>query len=133
MRHSDIRLTMGTYTDPRLLDVAGAMDSLPFLPLMGESRPDGTAAGATGADGSLAVTLAVTLAVAPDKSRQITTPDHSTPVKIASAEILPDEQLGDDVSVVPANRKRPSNTGVYHRFQKVETSGLEPPTPSLQS
>lgn len=33
MRHSDIRLTMGTYTDPRLLDVAGAVECLPSLPL----------------------------------------------------------------------------------------------------
>ena len=33
MRHSDIRLTMGVYTDPRLLDVRGALDSLPSLPL----------------------------------------------------------------------------------------------------
>ena len=33
MRHSDINLTMNIYTDPRLLDVAGAMDALPLLPL----------------------------------------------------------------------------------------------------
>jgi integrase len=33
MRHSDIRLTMGVYTDPKLLDVAGALNSLPGLPL----------------------------------------------------------------------------------------------------
>ncbi len=36
MRHSDIRLTMGVYTDPRLLDVRGAVEKLPALPL-----PDG--------------------------------------------------------------------------------------------
>ena len=35
MRHSDINLTMNIYTDPRLLDVAGAMDALPLLPLNG--------------------------------------------------------------------------------------------------
>lgn len=33
MRHSDIKLTMGVYTDPRLLDVRGAMEKLPSLPL----------------------------------------------------------------------------------------------------
>jgi len=33
MRHSDISLTMGTYTDTRVLDVAGAMNSLPELSL----------------------------------------------------------------------------------------------------
>jgi len=35
MRHGSIALTMQTYTDPRLLDVAGAMDALPSLPLDG--------------------------------------------------------------------------------------------------
>jgi len=31
MRHSDVRLTMNVYTDPRLLDLVGAMDALPAL------------------------------------------------------------------------------------------------------
>jgi integrase len=35
MRHSDIKLTMQTYTDPRLLDEAEALDALPDLPLDG--------------------------------------------------------------------------------------------------
>jgi integrase len=33
MRHSDIKLTMGVYTDPRLLDVRGAVEKLPALPV----------------------------------------------------------------------------------------------------
>jgi hypothetical protein len=33
MRHSDIRLTMGVYTDPKPLDVREAMDVLPELAL----------------------------------------------------------------------------------------------------
>ena len=33
MRHSSIDLTMNTYTDPKLLDVHGALDSLPALRL----------------------------------------------------------------------------------------------------
>ena len=33
MRHSDIRLTMATYTDPKLLDIAGAVESLPGMTL----------------------------------------------------------------------------------------------------
>jgi integrase len=35
MRHSTINLTMNVYTDPQLLDVAGALESLPALPLDG--------------------------------------------------------------------------------------------------
>ncbi len=44
MRHSDIKLTMGVYTDPRLLDVRGAVEKLPALPL-----PDGLTSSAAGA------------------------------------------------------------------------------------
>lgn len=33
MRHSRIDLTMNVYTDPKLLDVHGALDALPKLPL----------------------------------------------------------------------------------------------------
>jgi site-specific recombinase XerD len=29
MRHSDIRLTLGAYTDPRLMDLTQALDALP--------------------------------------------------------------------------------------------------------
>ena len=52
MRHSDIRLTMNTYTDPRLLDVAGAMESLPALPLTTDQQSVTAAANVTGTDGS---------------------------------------------------------------------------------
>jgi Phage integrase family len=38
MRHSDIKLTMQTYTDPKLLDVRGALDALPALPLDGRQE-----------------------------------------------------------------------------------------------
>ncbi len=33
MRHSDPSLTANVYTDPKLLDVAGTVASLPDLPL----------------------------------------------------------------------------------------------------
>jgi len=35
MRHKSIDMTMRVYTDPRLLDVAGALRALPELPLEG--------------------------------------------------------------------------------------------------
>ena len=38
MRHSDPSLTANVYTDPRLLDVPGALDALPSLPL--DAGPD---------------------------------------------------------------------------------------------
>jgi len=39
MRHSDPSLTANVYTDPKLLDVAGAVASLPDLPLSAVGRP----------------------------------------------------------------------------------------------
>jgi integrase len=69
MRHSDIRLTMNTYTDPALLDVRGALDALPPLPLRGR-RPEGEAVRSTGTDGRApefsGATVAPTLAPTPD-------------------------------------------------------------------
>ena len=49
MRHSTIDLTMNVYTDPKLLDVHGALDSLPDLPLDQRNR---SAMRATGTDAS---------------------------------------------------------------------------------
>ena len=50
MRHSSIDLTMNVYTDPKLLDVAGALESLPSLPLSGGPQTDRAAVKATGTD-----------------------------------------------------------------------------------
>lgn len=49
LRHSDIRLTMQTYTDPRLLDLGAALDALPALPAVGPTaeRASGTAGSVT--------------------------------------------------------------------------------------
>jgi len=35
MRHSSLDLTMNVYTDPQLLDVAGALERLPQLAVLG--------------------------------------------------------------------------------------------------
>ena len=49
LRHSSITLTMQAYTDPRLLDVAGALDALPALPTAGPAPAEARATGTTGA------------------------------------------------------------------------------------
>jgi hypothetical protein len=48
-RHSSLELTMGTSTDPRLLDVAGALGVLPALPL--DDEPTAQRAKVTGTCG----------------------------------------------------------------------------------
>ena len=57
LRHSSLDLTMQHYTDPRLLDVAGALAALPALPAAGSTPAEMMA---TGTDGGGAVTPPVT-------------------------------------------------------------------------
>jgi hypothetical protein len=48
MRHSELRLTMKKYTDPRIFDSSSAVGRLP-LPAL---KPDADAAAANGTDGA---------------------------------------------------------------------------------
>ncbi len=72
MRHSSIDLTMNTYTDPRLLDVAGAVAALPELPLDATPKGSPDVAAATGTYGEIPTDdvglLAPMLAPTSDKS-----------------------------------------------------------------
>ena len=78
MRHSKIDLTMNVYTDPRLLDIHGALDALPDLPLEQVVADDNNEQ-ATGTDerSPLAPTLAPnrdhqgTLLSFADKTKQV--------------------------------------------------------------
>jgi len=45
MRHSSIDLTMNVYTDPRLLDVAGALEALPGLAMGSRGSVEGRRVG----------------------------------------------------------------------------------------
>jgi integrase len=74
MRHSKIDLTMNVYTDPKLLDVYGALDVLPNLPL-GRTAPSAEGATMTGTDASA---VAPAVAPTPGRSRQPrATADHN--------------------------------------------------------
>lgn len=53
MRHSDIRLTMATYTDTRMLNVNGALNSLPKLSPTKPSRETPESMRSTGTTGVL--------------------------------------------------------------------------------
>ena len=61
MRHSSIDLTMSTYSDPRLLDVYGAVEALPMLSLSATRQDAPESLRATGTDSQLAPLLAPTL------------------------------------------------------------------------
>jgi len=128
MRHSTINLTMNTYTDPRLLDVAGAMEALPALPLVGGSVTDAIAARATGTDNSAAGQFAPGFAPATGKSCIL----GSILDKVRGAADESREAGAVAASAYPVKRKDPLTRAV-NGLLKVETTGIEPATSCLQS
>jgi integrase len=108
MRHSSLELTMQDYTDPRLLDVAGALAALPALPL-GVTPPE--AARATGTDDAVAPNVAL----APGRSRQ--------------TESLRDRaaERGDEDGTTRKPAKRRESC-VFPAETKVPSTGIEPVT-----
>jgi integrase len=125
MRHSKIDLTMTVYTDPKLLDVRGALDALPALSLEGD-QADRETIRATGTEGDQARTLAPTLAPTGCKRSQ----SESIAVNLTGQRGPTDGTSLDPTSLTPVKRKdrlsyadnRPSLMGA---------TGLEPVTPSV--
>ena len=114
MRHSTIDLTMSTYTDPRLLDVTGALDVLPSLPLSDE--PHVQRVKATGTEERTLVPLLVP-----------TPGNHSTNRAIADKMDRRGDPLAIAVSVSGDESSQSKSTGVEKRAK-----GLEPSTFSLE-
>jgi len=86
MRHSDIDLTMNVYTDPRLLDLRGAVESLPALPLQSERTFISQVVKSTGTDDFTPRPLAPMLAPTPDFSSDFgSIPDKSETCRSGSA------------------------------------------------
>ena len=128
MRHSSIDLTMNVYTDPRLLDVAGALDSLPALPLSGGPQTERNVAKATGTDDYRSTPFAPAFAPTADKSsKSWSSPDKTAPVGngVSSA---PRNVASDDV----VKEKRSLTIAVSERHQ-VERKGVEPSTSALRT
>lgn len=77
MRHSDIRLTMETYTDAKLLNVSGALDSLPSM--SPDRAPERTSKElrATGTDGHI-----------DSKSAPLSAPNTAHPGQFQSSAVI---------------------------------------------
>jgi integrase len=123
MRHSDPSLTANVYTDPKLLDVHGALDALPNLSFDCPSTPEreqarATATGTCG-DGDVALRVAlpvdksVEMVVSPDKTKA-EPPNFLGPPRLLA-------------SGLPDKRKSAVTTPVIPCGQ-VEDRGLEPLT-----
>ena len=100
LRHSTIDLTMNTYTDPALLDMAGALDALPALTLDG-SKTEGEAARATGTEGKGASLVAPL--VAPNQYNDRQSKSISDNPNTGEPTIQPAGAL--DVTSSPGNEK----------------------------
>jgi hypothetical protein len=124
MRHSKIDLTMSVYTDPRLLDVRGALDVLPTLPLDGTDREASRATGTEGEAGKFAPEFAPTrckpvqTGTAVDNTRR---GEHHT-----------GQASGIAVTSSSVKGKHPLTSAVSGCPQMGAT-GLEPVTPSVSS
>ena len=120
MRHSDIGLTMNAYTDPRLLDISGAIDRLPDLPLDGSPLPvEKQAEVATGTDGK------------DDSPRRTLAPILAPTTDVSGVSLsIPDNTDADDAA--PGNAKNAEKTSVFPAFLAERVTGVEPATTSLE-
>lgn len=126
MRHSSIDLTMNTYTDPKLLDVHGALDGLPALSLNSQvDTPQQMRA--TGTDEAISK-RAPKRAPTSDK----TSKSGATADKIDRAAIDDEDDESNVVSLADVKRKQPVTSSVTDCSQE-RVRGLEPPTYSLGS
>jgi integrase len=125
MRHADIKLTMGVYTDPALLDVRDALNALPALPLQTDGgKSDGIRA--TGTDDEMARRFAP--AFVPGQYKPVQT--ESSTVKLASG--FPDGagQGGLGASSIAVKRKEPLASAVSGSFVSGRLdSNQRPPEP----
>ena len=85
MRHSKIDLTMNVYTDPRLLDVAGAMEALPTLSLTTDPEKSPERVSHTGTDDRGILQLAPLLAPGSFRKKQ----SESKPVTLGKMSETP--------------------------------------------
>jgi len=126
MRHSDVNLTMNTYTDPKLLDVAGAVEALPALPLAKGIEAAENLPSATGTDDSTPSPLI------PGLIRNAVESSNSWSIVVAM--ITEQEVVNQNdslvVSACPDKRRRPLTTRVNGLRRERET-GFEPATSSL--
>ncbi len=112
MRHASLDMTMNVYTDPKLLDVAGAMEALPSLPLDARPQSEAGTLRATGTDDAHAESLAPKLApkLAPALGNACTL--GSIMGKIAAYAEAGHTTEAADVSAYYVNRKDSLTTAV---------------------
>ena len=123
-----IDLTMNTYTDPKLLDVAGAMEALPALPLGTGEQTAAKVLSATGTGDSTASPLVPVLVPTAGK------PCILGAIVDKAADYAKQSRATDavDVSACPVKQNNPLTSAV-NGLRKVEPKGIEPSTSWMQT
>jgi integrase len=106
MRHSDPKLTANVYTDPKLLDVQGALDALPSLPLDTWLTDEQERARATGTDNLGPCAVALPVALKSDNGAKTLFIGDKTkaepPVSIGPARLDVSHVISDGLTMFPA-------------------------------
>jgi integrase len=124
MRHSTIDLTMNVYTDPKLLDIHQAVESLPDLTFARPSSPEHRRATATfGAASQFAPAFAPTL----DNSSK----SLATAVITAGENETLTSPTCESVSAAAVKRNNPLSTRDNGLYLK-PAAGVEPATPAVR-
>jgi integrase len=114
MRHRSGTLTDDVYSDRQLLDLRGALDKLPALPL--DDRPDAERLSATGTDSSVAPSVAPDSGGTGDAERPTVGHSRLDDDDIASAEAI--------VSVDGVGTSDPASVRVVNRGDRIRTCDL---------
>ena len=129
MRHSKIDLTMNVYTDPKLLDVYGALDTLPTLDLNSRPKSDEQLMRATGTDcrdvspASNHALKFVAPPVAPTSGKA----GHSESFPVTLGSLCDDEIHASDKPQMSSNPKKKASFAVNtNEADKGWLTGLEP-------
>jgi integrase len=128
MRHSKIDLTMNVYTDPKLLDVHGALNALPPLPLSAGPLGERNEVRATGTDRFGPSPLVPPLGPTTDKAGHAV----SNAARMPGRRENEPEPRGSVVSGSPVKAKEPPTTGVNGSWE-VGGTELESVTSTMSS
>ena len=128
MRHSTIDLTMNVYTDPRLLDVHGALELLPALSLDTEQMDIPKVVKATGTNDLTALPFAPGFAPTTGNWGE----SQSTGDNLDRQQSRQEQGGLRIVSPASVNRKRPLSIADNERHE-VEPKGVEPSTSALRT
>ena len=135
MRHSKIDLTMNVYTDPKLLDVYGALDSLPSLDLDASPSTERPMMRATGTHDAAAFAGAtaksfVAPPVAPNSGKR----GQTVSFAVISPGLADERTLKRSTLENSYESSKKALPAVFaDKAYRVETTGIEPATSGLQS